>query len=93
MDAAEALGHGIVSRVVAPGELDDAALALAHEITSRSPLAVRFARGVLRGLASPEVETSMHEELLAQSLVFGSDDYAELKAARTEGRDPVFRGR
>jgi hypothetical protein len=35
----------------------------------------------------------MHEELLAQSLLFGSEDYRELKAAKAEGRDPDFRGR
>jgi enoyl-CoA hydratase/carnithine racemase len=93
LDADEALRHGIVSRVVAAAELDDAALALAQVIASRPPLTVRMARDVLASLASPEIERSMHEELLGQSLVFGSDDYAELKAARTEGREPKFRGR
>ena len=35
----------------------------------------------------------MHEELLAQTMLFGSEDYQELKAAMTEGREPKFRGR
>ena len=93
ISAEEALQHGIVSRVVAPEALDDEALALAHEIAKRSPLAVKFSRAVLSGLATPEVERSMHEEMLGQTVVFGSDDYKELKAARTEGREPKFRGR
>lgn len=93
MAAGEALALGVVSRVVPAGELDEAALALAHEIAGRSPLAVRYAREILRGLAGPEVVSSMEEEKLAQTAIFGSEDYAELKAARAEGRDPRFRGR
>jgi enoyl-CoA hydratase/carnithine racemase len=93
IDAEEALRHGIVSRVVATEELDTVALEIAAEIASRSPLAVRMARGVLRALATEEVERGMHEELLAQSLLFGSQDYRELRAAKAEGRDPDFRGR
>ncbi|HJP65704.1 MAG TPA: enoyl-CoA hydratase/isomerase family protein, partial [Actinomycetota bacterium] len=93
LGAEEALAHGIVSRVVPAHELDDAAMAMAREIASRSPLAVRMARGVLRTLATPEVERGLHEELLAQTVLFGSEDYAELKAARAEGREPKFKGR
>jgi enoyl-CoA hydratase/carnithine racemase len=93
LGAEEALAHGIVSRVVPVDELDDTAMALAQEIASRSPLAVRMARGVLSTLATPEVERGLHEELLAQTVLFGSEDYAELKAARAEGREPKFKGR
>ena len=91
--AEEALQHGIVSRVVAPEALDDEAMALAQEIAKRSPLAVKFSRAVLSSLATPAVENSMHEEMLGQTVLFGSEDYKELKAARAEGREPKFRGR
>lgn len=91
--ADEALRHGIVSRVVEPEALDAEALALAQEIARRSPLAVKFSRAVLSGLATPEVERSMHEEMLGQTVLFASEDYKELKAARTESREPKFRGR
>jgi len=91
--AAEALQHGIVSRVVEPERLDDEVLAIAHEIAKRSPLAVKFSKEVLSGLATPEVTRSMHEEKLAQTVIFGSEDYKELKAARAEDREPKFRGR
>ena len=93
ISAEEALAHGIVSRVVEPEALDETALGLAHEIARRSPLAVKLSRAVLSGLATPEVERSMHEEMLAQTVIFGSEDYKELKAARAEGREPKFRGR
>jgi enoyl-CoA hydratase/carnithine racemase len=69
--APEALQHGIVSRVVAPDDLDNACVEVARLIAGRSPLAVRMARGVLSSLTTPAVERSMHEELLAQSVVMG----------------------
>ena len=93
LTAEEALAHGVVSRVVPDEELAQAALALGHEIASLPPFTVKMARRVIRSLAAEEVRRSMAEEALAQSLVFASADYAELKAARREGRDPDFRGR
>jgi len=93
MDAQEALRHGVVSRVVPDEELDETALAVAHEIAARSPFAVKMFRQTLSRLATPPVDRSMAEEALAQSLVFASRDYAELKRARAEKRDPVYRGR
>jgi len=93
ISAEEALQHGIISRVVEPHKLDEEALGLAHEIARRSPLAVRFSKEVLGSLATPEVDRSMHEEKLAQTAIFSSEDYRELKAARAEDREPKFRGR
>jgi enoyl-CoA hydratase/carnithine racemase len=82
IDAEEALRHGIVSRVVAAESLDDEVLTLAHEIAMRPRFAVRMARGVLSSLATPEVEKSMHEEKLAQTVVMSSDEYKAQRAAR-----------
>ena len=93
IDAEEALRHGIVSRVVPVADLDDTVLELARAIASRSPLAVRFVKRVIANLGVADVERSMYEELLAQVAIYQSDDYAELKAARAEGRQPQFRGR
>lgn len=91
--AEEALRHGIVSRVVPAESLDDEARALAAEIARRPPLAVRMATQTVRSLGVPAVERSMHEEMLAQTVIFGSEDWREMKAARAQGRDPVLRGR
>jgi enoyl-CoA hydratase/carnithine racemase len=71
MDAQEALRHGVVSRVVAPDELDDVVLEVARGLAERSPLAVRMTREVLRNLATPEVERSMHQEWVSQAIVMG----------------------
>jgi enoyl-CoA hydratase/carnithine racemase len=93
MDAAEALRHGVVSRVVPEDRLDETALEIAHAIAKAPPFAVRMFRRTLSRLATPVVDASMAEEAVAQSLVFASQDYAEMKRARAEGRAPVYLGR
>jgi hypothetical protein len=47
----------------------------------------------LRRMANPLVQQTLQEEALAQAAVFGSEDYAEQKAARAEEREAKFRGR
>jgi enoyl-CoA hydratase/carnithine racemase len=93
MTAEEALRHGVVSRVVPDAELDEAVLAMAREIARAPELTVKMFLRTLRRLATPLVEQSLAEESVAQSLVFGSADYREMKAARAEGREPRYRGR
>jgi enoyl-CoA hydratase/carnithine racemase len=93
MDAQEALRHGVVSRVVPDDELDATCLSLAREIASQSAFAVKMFRRTLARLADPPVRASLQEEAVSQTLVQASDDYAEHKAARAEGRDPVWRRR
>jgi len=93
MDAGEALRHGVVSRVVPDAKLDDTCLAIAQEIASRSAFAVKMFRRTLARLANPLVQASLQEEAVGQTLVQASDDYAEFKAARSEGREPVWRRR
>ncbi len=92
VDAAEALRHGIVTRVVPNASLDETAVELARLIASRSPRAVRAAREIVHHLTHPDVVTSMDEEKHAQAAIFASDDYRELKAARAENRPPDFTG-
>lgn len=93
MDAQEALRHGVVSRVVADDELDDASLEIAHAIARAPAFTVKMFRRTLARLAHPPVQRAIEEEALTQSLVFASHDYAEMKAARTEEREPRYRGR
>ncbi len=71
MDAQEALRHGVVSRVVPLDELDATALEIGRGLAERSPLAIQLTREVLRNLATPEVERSMHQEWISQSVVMG----------------------
>ncbi|MFN2545021.1 MAG: enoyl-CoA hydratase/isomerase family protein [Actinomycetota bacterium] len=82
LDADEALRHGVVSRVVPEERLDDEVMAVAQEIAKRPPLAVRMARATIASLGVPEVERSMHEEKLAQTVVMSSDEYKKQKEKR-----------
>jgi enoyl-CoA hydratase/carnithine racemase len=93
LDAEEALRHGIVSRVVPDAELDATCLAIAREIAKRPAFTVKMFRRTLGRLANPAVQASIQEEAVTQVLTQASDDYAEFKNARTEGREPVYRGR
>jgi enoyl-CoA hydratase/carnithine racemase len=93
MTADEALRHGVVSRVVPDAELDETVLELARAIARAPTFTVAMFLRTLRRLANPVVEHSLAEESVAQSLVFGSADYQEMKAARKEGREPRYRGR
>jgi enoyl-CoA hydratase/carnithine racemase len=92
LSADEALGHGIVSRIVAPEALDDTAREMAEKIAAAPAVTVKMARRVLRHLAEPAIRRSMADELVFQTFVNRSDDYAEFRAARAEGREPTYRG-
>jgi len=92
MDAAEALAHGVVSRVVPLDDLDATAQEMAEKIAAAPAVTVKVARRVLGHLAEPEVRSSMAEELIGQTYISRSDDMAELRAARAEGRDPKYTG-
>lgn len=92
MDAAEAHAHGVVSRVVPRDELDATVRDMAERIAAAPAVTIKVARRVLGHLAEPAIRTSMAEELIGQTFVNRSDDYAELRAARAEGREPRYTG-
>ena len=92
MEADEALAHGIVSRVVAPEELDDTVRQMAEQIAATPAVAVKLAREVLRQLSVPQVRASMRDEMIYQTFLNRSDDFAEFRAARAEGREPRYTG-
>ena len=91
LNAEEALGHGIVSRIVAPEELDDTVMEMATKIAAASPYTVQLARRVIRNLAIEDLRTSMNDEYAYQTLVNRSDDFAEFRAARAEERYPEYK--
>lgn len=92
MDADEALSHGIVSRVVPADELDGVVREMAEQIAATPTVAVKLAREVLRQLTVPDVRASMRDEMIYQTFLNRSDDFAEFRAARAEGREPRYTG-
>lgn len=92
MEADEALSHGIVSRVVPADELDGVVRQMAEQIAATPTVAVKLAREVLRQLTVPDVRSSMRDEMIYQTFLNRSDDFAEFRAARAEGREPRYTG-
>lgn len=92
MSAEEALTHGIVSRVVPREVLDDTAWEMATSVASAPTVTVKMARRVLQHLSEPGIRSSMADELVYQTFVAKSSDFAEFKAARSEGRTPNYTG-
>ncbi len=92
MDAAEAYAHGIVSRVVPREDLDRTVREMAERIASSPAVTVNMARRVLAKLSQPEIRSSMSDELIYQTFINRSDDYAEFRAARAEEREPSYKG-
>lgn len=92
MDAEEALRHGVVSRLVAEDDLDAVVYEMAEQIARTPKIAVKLYREVIRHLALPEQRASMADEMVYQTTLNRSDDFAEFRAARAEGRDPHYTG-
>ena len=92
MGVEEALTHGVVSRVVPPEALDDTVWEIARQIAATPAVTVKMARNVIRELAEPEVRASMNIEMIGQTFINKSDDFAEFRAARAEGREPCYTG-
>lgn len=92
LGAEEALALGVVSRVVAADELDDTVRAMAERVAAAPAVTVKLARMVIAHLARPPVRASMDDELVYQTFLNRSDDFAEFRAARAEERPPRYTG-
>ena len=93
LTAAEALDLGLVSQVVEPDQLDDATAALAAEIATNAPLAVRAAKRLMRHAMTEDMEDHVQRQYLALLPLFGSQDFREGLASYLEKRPPVFERR
>jgi enoyl-CoA hydratase len=92
IDAQEALRIGLVQRVVPRQRLYAEAEALARQLMTRGPLALRYAKeAVTQGLDLPLAEGLALEARLAR-LVLASRDAREGLKAQREGRAPQFAG-
>ena len=91
--AEEALRVGLVHEVVAVEALAERRQAFAVELAALAPQAYAAAKqGLHRGLEST-MEKEWAANVLAQSLLLGSDDFKEGLAAVIDKRPPTFAGR
>jgi enoyl-CoA hydratase/carnithine racemase len=88
----QAADWGLADQLVAPEELDAAALALAHEIATGAPLAVQSTRATIRGDLHSLVERQTDHELAEQQWLQKTADYAEGVRAVNERRPGRFTG-
>lgn len=92
VEADEALGLGLVSRVVEPDAFREEVLSAAAEVAGAAPIATRLTKAALqRGHAS--VEACLDWEGLAQPVTLATADLQEGIRAAQERRAPVFEGR
>ena len=93
LTADEALHWGLVNRVAAPDELDDAVNALIDELMAAAPLSLRATKqAAMRGLDRPLAQ-ALTDEYPAVTALFSSEDVKEGPLAFSEKRPPNWQGR
>ncbi|QSR25734.1 enoyl-CoA hydratase [Nocardioides aromaticivorans] len=91
VDADEALGLGLVSRVLEPEGFLDEVLAVAEGIAGAAPIATRLTKRALQRRHA-SIETALEWEGLAQPVTLATEDLLEGIRAAQEKRAPQFRG-
>lgn len=93
INAAEALAHGLVSRVAQDADLDAAVVALTGEIAAKSPVAVRAGKAMFaRQAALPLAEAYGYAaSVMARNMM--AEDAGEGIDAFIEKRKPDWKGR
>jgi enoyl-CoA hydratase len=93
LDAPAALAAGLVNLVVPAEDAVPEAIALAAEIASMPPLAVRAAKRAVRGAAEKPLSAGLADEREAFFDLFATADQREGMAAFMEKRPPTWTGR
>jgi enoyl-CoA hydratase len=93
LSAREALRFGLVARVCAKEAWLDEATRVAHEIATKSPIAVRLAKEAVDKAFEAPLAVGVDFERRAFYLARASDDASEGLSAFLEKRPPDFQGR
>jgi enoyl-CoA hydratase/carnithine racemase len=91
--AQEAHAWGLVNKVVAAGELLEAALATARRIAGNAPIGVRQAKQAIHRGLQMSIADGLAFEIEAYNRVVPTEDRREGINAFNERRKPVFRGK
>jgi enoyl-CoA hydratase len=93
LSAQEALGYGMVNRVVPVRDYLNEALSLADEIASRAPLAVRAAKKMVNASFESSLTDGLVEEKRSFYELFDTADQKEGMQAFVEKRKPEWTGK
>lgn len=93
MDANEAKQYGVVSQVVEHEQLMDHVLAVASEIASYSPLAIKLCKKAFYDIRDMSIEDSLQYMASLRVTTFLSKDLQEGATAFIEKRQPIWKGR
>jgi 2-(1,2-epoxy-1,2-dihydrophenyl)acetyl-CoA isomerase len=88
----EARALGLCDRLVPTGQIRPEAHALAAEIASSAPLAVRSIRQTMRGDLADRIRAATRHEQAEQVRLMNTGDFKEGIQAMSERRAPKFRG-
>ncbi|HVO27794.1 MAG TPA: enoyl-CoA hydratase/isomerase family protein [Candidatus Margulisiibacteriota bacterium] len=93
MSAEDAERWGLVSKVVAPDQLEATAREWADRLAKGPTFAIGMSKRLLNRSLESSLETALEEEAMAQMLVTQSEDTREGMLAFMERRQPQFKGR
>ncbi|MEY2927286.1 MAG: hypothetical protein RL367_1763 [Pseudomonadota bacterium] len=93
IDAKMAYDWGAIDFLVEPEDLDAVARDIALSIAAKPPINLAMAKQMIDMHHGPTIRTGTRAELLAQTALFKTEDYAEARAALREGRKPVYKGK
>jgi len=93
LDAREALGLGLVNRVVADEKWLEGAMELARTVAERPPIATRLAKQAVLGAEETALTAGLENERRLYELAMATEDRVEGMKAFLEKREPRFEGR
>ena len=93
IDAAAALGIGLVNHVVPADQLEAKTMEIANRIAEKSPIALRLAKEAIKIASRSNLDEGLRREVDLFALCFSSEDKDEGVKAFLEKRKPEFKGK